>query len=219
MKSHIVFGTGTLASLTAFHLREKGEQSVAGFTVDDEYFSQSDFEGLPVVRFSEVEKIFSPEKHDFILPIGHSRINGLREERCFQTKEKGFTISHYISDQACISSGTKIRENVLIFERAIVQPYVRLGCNIILRAGSNIGHHSIIGDHSFIASGVVTGGNVIISERCFIGLGAIIRDNIKVAERSFIGAGAVVVNDTEPDGVYIGNPARRIDKTSLQVTS
>lgn len=219
MKNYVVFGVGSLASLAACHLGNKPGGNIAGFTVDDEYFSESEFEGLPIVRFSEVEKKFSSDKHEFILPIGYSRINGLRKDRLTQAKEKGFSIGHYVSEHACLSSDTEVKENVLIFEQAIVQSYVSLGCNIILRPAANIGHHSVIGDHSFIASSVVTGGSVTIGERCFIGLGAVIRDDIKIADRSFIGAGAVVVKDTEPDGVYIGNPARRINKTSLEVTS
>jgi len=65
----------------------------------------------------------------------------------------------------------------------------------------------------------VTGGNVTIEENASIGLGAIIRDNVRVGARCFVGAGAVVTADTEPDGVYVGVPARRVlGKTSLDVT-
>ena len=71
-----------------------------------------------------------------------------------------------------------------------------------------------------MASGVVTGGNVIIGERCWIGLGAVLRNNITIADRCFIGAGAVVTEDTEPDGVYVGVPARRVpNKTSMGITT
>lgn len=219
MKSYVIFGTHTLASVTASHLRNQHGLTLAGFTVDDEYYSQSEFEGLPVVRFTELGKMFSPEKHELILPLGYSQMNSLRGQRLVQAKDKGFTIGHYVSEHACVLSDTHIGENLLIFEQAIVQPYVKLGGNIILRAGANIGHHSVIDDHSFIASNVVTGGNVTIGKRCFIGLGAVIRDDVKIADRCFIGVGAVVVKDTEPDGVYVGNPARRIDKTPLEVTS
>lgn len=219
MRKIIIFGTDTLSGLAFYQLQKIHHQVISGFTVDDDYLTQSNFEGLPVVGFSELEKTFSPKKHRFILPVGYSRINALRAERLEQAKKKGFEIGNYVSKHACILSDTDIGENVLIFEQVIVQPFAKLGHNIILRAGANIGHHSVVGNHCFIASGVVTGGNVMIGERCFIGLGAVIRDNVNIADRTFIGAGAVVVKDTEPDGVYIGNPARRIEKTSLEVTS
>ncbi len=145
-------------------------------------------------------------------------MNALRAERLIQAKQKNFTIGNFISKYACLLSDTDIGENVLIFEQAIIQPFVKLGTNIIIRSGANIGHHSSVGAHTFIASGAVTGGNVTIGEQCFIGLGAVIRDNIKIADRTFIGSGAVVLRDTEPDCVYIGNPARKIEKTAMEVT-
>lgn len=214
----IIFGTDSLAKLTAYQLYKLHELAVVGFTVDDDYLNESEFENIPVVGFSKLQKTFSPETHEIILPIGYRWMNNLRAERLGQAKEKGFRIGNFVSSHACVLSDTDIKENVLIFEQAIVQPHVKLGCNIIIRSGANIGHHSIIGNHSFIASGVVTGGNVTIGERCFIGLGAVIRDNVKIADRTFIGAGAVVVKDTETDAVYLGNPARKIKKTAMEVT-
>lgn len=219
MRKLILFGADTLASLIAFQLQKLHGQVVAGFTLDDDYLTQTEFEGLPVVGFCQLEKRFSPESHDVILPLGYHRMNALRAERLAEAKNKGFSIGNFVSNHACILSNSEIKENVLIFEQAILQPYAKLGANIIIRSGANIGHHSSVGDHTFIASGAVTGGNVIIGEQCFIGLGAVIRDNIKIADRTFIGAGAVVVKNTEPDGVYIGNPARKLmNKTSLDVT-
>ena len=191
---------------------------MAGFTVDDDYLLESSFEGFPVIDFNGLEKKCHPDHYELVFPLGYRWINGLRAKRIEQAKEKGFRVGNFVSSHACVLSDTDIKENVLIFEQAIVQPHVKLGCNIIIRSGANIGHHSIIGNHSFIASGVVTGGNVTIGERCFIGLGAVIRDNVKIADRTFIGAGAVVVKDTETDGVYIGNPARKIKKTAMEVT-
>ncbi len=196
MRKLIIFGTDTLASLTLYQLQKVHGQAVAGFTVDDDYLTQTEFEGLPVVGFSELEKTFSAKSHDVILPLGYRRMNALRAERLIQVKQKNFRVGNFISKHACLLSDTDIGENVLIFEQAILQPYVKLGINIIIRSGANIGHHSSVGAHTFIASGAVTGGSVTIGEQCFIGLGAVIRDNINIADRCFIGAGAVVVKDT-----------------------
>lgn len=51
---------------------------------------------------------------------------------------------------------------------------------------------------------------VTIERGCWIGIGAIILPGVKVREGCVIGAGAVVVKSTEPNGLYAGNPARRI---------
>jgi Glycosyl transferase family 2 len=55
---------------------------------------------------------------------------------------------------------------------------------------------------------------------CILGLGAVVRDGIRLAPRCLVGAGAVVFGDTEPDGVYVGNPARRAPgKSALDATT
>lgn len=218
-KGIVIFGADTFARLAAHNLQKMAGRRVTAFTVDDAFLPKDTFESLPVYAFSQVGEACPPENHDMLLPLGYGRINGFRRERFEQAKAMHYQLANFVSPQACVLTDALIGENVLIFEQAILQPYVELGVNIIIRSGANIGHHSIIGDHSFIASGAVTGGNVTMGEQCFIGLGAIIRDNITVADRCFIGAGAVVVKDTEPDCVYIGNPARKINKTSLEVTS
>ena len=40
-------------------------------------------------------------------------------------------------------------------------------------------------------------------------------DNLKVANDCIIGAGAVIIKDTEKEKVYVGNPARPLEKNSL----
>jgi maltose O-acetyltransferase len=51
---------------------------------------------------------------------------------------------------------------------------------------------------------------VTIERGCWIGMGAMILPEVTVREGCIIGAGAVVTHDTEPNGMYLGNPATRI---------
>ena len=177
------------------------------------------FDGLPVVAFQKLANDFPPDTHDMLLPLGYTRMNEFRRERCEQAKAMGYTLASHVSGSACVWPDLPVGENVMIYEQAVLQPFVTLGDNVIVRSGANIRHHSQIGSHSFIASGAVTGGNVTIGAHAFIGLGAILRDNISIGRRCFIGVGAVVIADTEPDGVYVGSPARRLpDKISLDIT-
>ena len=52
--------------------------------------------------------------------------------------------------------------------------------------------------------------DVIIDDDVWIGFGAQIMPGVHIAEGSVIGAGAVVTKDTEPFGVYVGIPAKKI---------
>ncbi len=51
---------------------------------------------------------------------------------------------------------------------------------------------------------------VTIGDGCWIGAGATILPGVNVREGCVVGAGAVVTRDTEPHGVYVGVPARRV---------
>jgi sugar O-acyltransferase (sialic acid O-acetyltransferase NeuD family) len=215
----ILFGGGTLTTLTAHCLTNDAGRIVAALTLDRTYMKTDTYEGYPVVAFDTVAKEFPPDAYDMILPIGYTRMNAVRQDRFKQAKAMGYRVASYVSSRASIWPDTPIGDNALIFEQAVIQSFARIGDNVFVRSGANIGHHTRVGDHSFIASGVVTGGNVTIGERCWIGLGAVLRNGITIGDRCFIGMGAVVTADTEPDGVYVGVPARRLaDKTSLDVT-
>ncbi|MDC0362107.1 acetyltransferase [Halioglobus sp.] len=218
-KALVLFGGGSLTSLAAHCLTHDAQRRIAAFTIDAPYVETDTLDGLPLVAFQALADTFPPDTHDILLPLGHTGMNDFRRERCEQAKAMGYTLSHYVSSRASVWPDLTVGENVIIYEHAILQSFVTLGNNVTVRSGANIGHHSRVGSHSFIASSVVTGGNVTIGEYSFIGLGAILRDNISIGERCFIGAGAVVIADTTPDGVYVGNPARRLPKkTSADVT-
>lgn len=51
---------------------------------------------------------------------------------------------------------------------------------------------------------------VNIQRGSWIGMGAIILPGVTIAEGCVIGAGSVVLYSTQPNGLYVGNPAKRI---------
>lgn len=218
-KPLIIYGAASFASLAAHTLIHDNNRRLAAFTVDTGYVKNGTHDGYPLVAFDEVAEKFPPDAHEMLLPLGYKGMNALRADRLAQAKEMGYSISKLVSRHSCVAHGIHIGENVFIYEHAIVQAYAQLGFNVTIRAGANIGHHTRVGNHTFIASSVATGGNVTIGERCFIGLGAVLRDGVRIGDRCFIGAGAVVVSDTEPDSVYVGNPARKLAKSSFEAAS
>jgi maltose O-acetyltransferase len=51
---------------------------------------------------------------------------------------------------------------------------------------------------------------VTIEEGCWIGSGVTILPGVTVRQGCVIGAHSLVTKNTEPNGLYVGNPARRI---------
>ena len=100
----------------------------------------------------------------------------------------------------------------------MLQPFVKIGCDTVLWSGNHVGHHSVIGDHCFIASHAVISGRVHVGRSCFIGVNATLRDHITVGDRCIIGAGALLLADAAPEGVYMGDatPRSAIPSTRLK---
>ncbi len=213
-KKLILFGSNTYASMFARTIKFDTNHRLAAFTVDSDYITSKNHEGSPLYDFSEIQSKLVPHEHIMILPLGYADMNQVRENRYKQAKLMGYEIGSYVSSRASTWPDLSVLENVIIFEQSIIQPYVSIGANVTIRAGSNLGHHTRVGENSFIAAGVITGGNVKIGKNCFIGLGAVIRDGVTIADYSLIGAGSVVIADTEPNSVYVGNPARKLPPKS-----
>ena len=132
----------------------------------------------------------------------------------------------WIGSWTHIRTGTRIGRNSEVRDQCYVAGFgVVIGNNTKILQQCNISQGTRIGDKCFISVGTST-SNVrrmkherdyqsmtkapIIGRGVRMGNGANILGNILIADESFIGAGAVVTKDTEPFGVYVGNPARKL---------
>jgi sugar O-acyltransferase (sialic acid O-acetyltransferase NeuD family) len=209
IKPLVIFGSGDIAQLAHYYFSTDSNYEVVSFTVDRNYIKESEFCGLPVVAFEEVVKIYPPESYDFFIALSYSKLNAVRKEKFLAAKEMGYKLVSFISSRASVLNDGRIGENCFIFEDNTIQPFVTIGNNVTLWSGNHIGHHSVIHDHTFIASHVVVSGRVEIGEQCFVGVNATLRDHINIGDRCVVGAGALLLTDAAPEGVYIGTATER----------
>lgn len=206
----VLFGAGKFAELLRYCLAHDSDHTVAGFAVDESYLSTSIGGDLPVVDFAHLEEVFPPEDNMLMFAVGAHQQNTLRRDRFSSAKRRGYEVATYISSRAITWPDLSIGEGVLVFEGAIVQPHARIGRNTAIRSAVHLSHHVVVGDHCFIGPGACLGGGAVVEDRCFIGLSATVSNGVTVAEGCLIGAGAAVMADTEPDGTYVGVPAKRV---------
>lgn len=208
-KPLVIFGSGDIAQLAHYYFSTDSNYEVVAFTVDANYIKESEFCGLPVVAFEDVAKKYPPDFYAFFVALSYSKLNAVRKEKFLAAKEMGYKLVSFISSRATVLNEGRIGENCFIFEDNTIQPFVKIGNNVTLWSGNHIGHHSVIHDHTFIASHVVISGGVEIGEQCFVGVNATLRDHIRIGDRCVVGAGALLLADTEPEGVYIGTATER----------
>jgi len=137
-------------------------------------------------------------------------MNRMRENIYNQAKAKGYKLISYVSSKAT-RFNNEIGENCFILEDNTLQPFTNIGNNVVLWSGNHIGHHGIIKDHVFFTSHIVLSGHCVVEPYCFFGVNATIRDYMHLAEGTLVGMSASVTKNTEAWGVYIGNPAKKLE--------
>ena len=217
MAKLVVFGAGDIARLAHFYFTRDSDHEVVAFAVDAAYHSAEQFEGLPLVAFEDVPRLFPPASVQMFVAISYAKMNRLRAEKYSQARALGYQLVSYVSSRCSYLSQYPPGDNCFILEDNTVQPFVRIGSNVTLWSGNHIGHDSSIGDHCFISSHVVVSGHVSIGPSCFIGVNATLRNSIAIGERTLIGAGALIMKNTAPGSVYLGTRAERLAKTSDQL--
>lgn len=197
----VIFGGDEMGEVAHYFFSKDSDYEIAAFTLDSEYIKENTFQGLPVVPFETVQNSYSPEDYDLFVAVGYSKFNRIREQKYKEALDKKYRLATYVSSKANVFTD-KIGQNSFIFEANTIQPFVRIGNNVILWSGNHVGHHSQIDDHCFLASHIVVSGGVHIKHNCFIGVNATFRDHITVGHHSIIGAGAFINGDVEDHSLY-----------------
>jgi len=210
MADVVLFGLGQIAEVAKAYLDWEGSHRVVGFTVNREFLSATEKDGLPVAAWEDLEAEFPPAQVSLFCPISYRGLNLPRKQRFLEGKARGYGFISFIHPRAHYY-GTPVGENTFIMEANVIQPHVVIGDNCILWSGNHVGHHTRIGSHTFLASHVVVSGNVSVGERCFLGVNATIRDNVTLGDECVIGAGALVVVDL-PDQSVVPGPKSELSR-------
>jgi len=213
----IIFGNKDTAQLAHYYLSIDSEHEVAAFCVNKDYLTEATFCGLPLVAFEEVEKIYPPEKYAFFAPMTYRKMNSDRKTIYEQAKAKGYSFINYVSSKATVFDNVQIGENCFILENNTIQPFVKIGNNVVLWSGNHIGHHSTIKDHVFLTSHVVISGNCVIENNCFLGVNSTVRDFTQMGEYTFVAMSARITENTEPFSVYSESGSKKVNMSSLKL--
>lgn len=99
----------------------------------------------------------------------------------------------------------------IITAGSILTTDIEIGDFNIINLNCTIGHDSIIGSYNLFNPSTNISGNVTIGDVCLFGTGSQVLEKLSIANKTIVGAGAVVNKSIEePDGVYVGVPAKKI---------
>ena len=220
MKNIIIFGCKDVAQLAKFYIENDLKYStthkVVAFSVDKKFKKQEIFDGLPVIDFEDVQNLFPCEENLFFAPMTGVKMNSIREDVYNRIKQKGYNLFSYISSKAT-NFANSIGENCFILEDNTIQPFVNIGNNVVMWSGNHIGHHSIIKDNVFFTSHIVLSGHCDVGENSWFGVNCTIRDYTIIKPKTLVAMGSLLTKNTDENGFYMGSPAKKQDKLSIEV--
>jgi maltose O-acetyltransferase len=108
------------------------------------------------------------------------------------------------------STAVSIGDGTFVNFRCIFDGPVTLGRNAAI--GPNVTF--AVGDHELGPASGRAGAHtlrpIVIGDGAWVGAHVVVLGGVTIAAGCVIGAGAVVTRSTDPDGVYMGVPARRV---------
>jgi sugar O-acyltransferase (sialic acid O-acetyltransferase NeuD family) len=198
----VIVGDRVFAEIAHEYFTHDSEYEVVGFSVEREYVRSDRFRDLPMVPFEDLERAFDPAGHSVHVAITYAQVNRVRARLAGEARDRGYSLASYVSSRAFVWRNVAMGEHCFVFEDNTVQPFVRIGSNVVLWSGNHIGHHSRIGDNCFVSSHVVVSGGVEVGANTFLGVNATLVNDISVGRDCWIGPSVTLTRSVEPGSFY-----------------
>lgn len=213
-KKLIIIGAGETANLAYEYFTHDSEYEVVAFCVNSEYKKLDFFHSLPVIEYEKLLELYPCNEYYVFVALAGEKLNRNRERLYLDVKKKGYNIASYVSSRAFVWGNVEIGENCFILEHNVLQPFTRIGNNVIMWSGNHLGHQSVVCDNCFISSHCVIAGFCEIGANSYLGINCSIGDNVKVGRDNYIGMGAIIVKNTKQGSFYSGEHSKRLPITS-----
>jgi sugar O-acyltransferase (sialic acid O-acetyltransferase NeuD family) len=167
-----------------------------------------DYRGTPV----KDENYFNKEKHLAVVAVGNPKI---REKIVKQIIDRhgmaAFTTlvsptANLMDPNVAVGYGSVVCAN------CILTCDIQLGSFSQLNLSTTIGHDTTTGDFFTTAPGVHISGKVTAGQRVYLGTNSSTVEDIIICDDVTIGAAACVSKDILESGVYVGVPAKKLEK-------
>lgn len=174
------------------------------FAETDSVYEKRDVNGIPVISLSE----FNPGTHKVVIAIG----NPVDRENIKQILPANTRYTTVIHPSVVMSKWIEIGEGSVICAGTILTCNIKLGNHTHLNLHTTVGHDCVTGDYFTTAPAVNISGNCSFGKNVYCGTNSSFRERLKITNNVVIGMGAVVLKDISEQGIYVGNPLRRIEK-------
>ena len=208
MNKLIVIGASTptiIRVISDINIAKKEKFKILGFVDNDPQKIGTNFYGFKVLGdFEEIKKF---NKNDIYL------INTIASKTCIRKDVTTYFINLGYKFANIIHPNVNLKYvsmgiGNLVYENALIHPFVRIGDHCVLSSNSGIAHETSIGNYVFVGPSSYICGKVKISDEVYVGVGAKILPNLSIGSRAQIGAASLVTKDINVDEKIIGIPGK-----------
>lgn len=154
-------------------------------------------------------KSFNPDKYLAVIAVGDPK---LRQKIASEDLPKNTEYVSLIHPNAKIGYNVTYGKGTIITANCILTCDIKLGDFAQLNLATTIGHDVTCGDYFTTAPGVHISGNVEMGSRVYFGTNSSTIEKLKISDDVTIGASACVTKSLNQPGIYIGTPARKMEK-------
>lgn len=179
-------------------------EEIACFMEIDKNYKEEKIMGIDVIPQSK----FDPTLYSVFVAIGDPNTR----KRAVDNLPPETTYATIIHPSAVISKWVEIGEGSIITAGTILTCNIKIGKHAHLNLLTTIGHDCIIGDFFTTAPAANISGNCQFGNCVYFGTNSAVRQGVNICDNVTIGMGGIVVKDITEEGVYIGNPLKKLEK-------
>lgn len=196
-KQLVIIGNGPYAKMMKEYVIMDQIGKIVAFVADEEYISQKDIDGIPVLSFESFIESCDKEEVSLVLGIGYTKMGKVRKQIFERCKSWGYHFENYIHPTAIVVPNVEMGEGNNILEGVILESGVKIGDANLLFGGALIGHETTVGNYNSFSVNSCVAGCVALGNNCFFGASSTVRDCVSIHDFVLVGATAYVYKDME----------------------
>jgi sugar O-acyltransferase (sialic acid O-acetyltransferase NeuD family) len=209
MKKLILIGGGGHCKSCIEVIESMGLYEIEGI-LEKNTEKESHILGYPIIGNDDLIPSLIKQDVEFLITVGQIKSPNLRIKLAQLVKELSGKLATIIANTAYVSKHSIIGEGTIVMHKAFINASVEIGTNCIINTNAILEHDTKVGHNCHISVNAILNGNVEIGNDCFVGSNAIFYQGVTIMPNTLIGAGSVVENSLKKEGVYLGNPLKKI---------
>ena len=214
-KKVLIMGGGGNASVIAFAIIDanlRGDKSLEFVGYINDRDEVNEIEGYPVVGgLKDIPDLINQDYY-FINAIGKI---GVQKDRIALLESLNIPDERYVTfihPLAYVAPNVRLGPGCVVMPNVSISPGTRIGKCTRVMVNAIIGHNNNIGEYCFFAAHSCTGAYLNIRDGVFVSLNATVREFLTLESYSTVGMGAVLTKSIGENEIWIGNPARKLEK-------